>query len=174
MTAPSSVAAGAWSALVRGDPDLWSAVATSLQVSLTATVIAFCVGAPLGAALAIHRFRGRRGVLILVNALLGLPPVVAGLAVYILLSRTGPLGGLGLLFTVKAMILAQVVLTLPIVLALTHRVTQAAWRDHGDALRIDGATTTRAIATLLVMSPQALATTFLAGFGWPSPRSAPS
>jgi tungstate transport system permease protein len=161
----AALVSGAWSALARGDPDLWSAVAVSLRVSLTATVLAFLIGAPLGGLLAIREFRSRKGVLILVNALLGLPPVVVGLAVYLLLSRSGPLGALGLLFTAKAMILAQLVLTLPIVIALSHRTAHALWRDYGDALRIDGASTLHCIGTLLLMNVPALATTFLAAFG---------
>lgn len=165
MLSSPSVLAGAWTALVRADPDLWSAVATSLQVSLTATLLAFLIGAPLGALLAIRAFPGRKGALILVNALLGLPPVVVGLAVYLLLSRAGPLGSLGWLFTAKAMILAQLTLTLPIVVALSHRVAQALWRDYGDALRIDGASAVHCIATLLLMNIPALVTTFLAAFG---------
>ena len=148
-----------------GDPDVMAAVATSLTVSLTATVLACLVGAPLGAWLAIREFRGRRFVLIAVNAMLGLPPVVIGLAVYLLLSRSGPLGSLGLLFTLRAMVLAQVLLTLPIVVALAHRATEGAWRDYGDALRIDGTRTLQSIGFLLTTESAALLTTFLAAFG---------
>jgi tungstate transport system permease protein len=95
------------------DSDLWMAVSLSLEVSLTASLIAFVIGAPLGGYFAVRRFTGRSAILVLVNALLGLPPVVVGLAVYILLSQSGPLGGLGLLFTPAAMIVAQTLLTLP-------------------------------------------------------------
>lgn len=147
------------------DADVMNAVATSLTVSLTAAVIACLIGAPLGAYVAIRPFPGRRPLLIVVNAMLGLPPVVIGLAAYLLLSRAGPLGDLGMLFTIKAMIIAQVMLTLPIAVALTHRAVEAAWRDYGDALRIDGATTLGSIAFVLVMESGALLTTFLAAFG---------
>src|SRR5687768_10994115 len=97
------------------DPDLVAILLLSLRVSLTATAIAFALGVPLGAALAIYRFRGRGALLVAGNALLGLPPVVAGLCVYLLVSRSGPLGGLGILFTPAAMILAQTLLATPIV-----------------------------------------------------------
>jgi tungstate transport system permease protein len=98
-------------------------VALSLEVSLTASLCAFAIGAPLGAALAVYQFRGRGARVVIVNALLGLPPVVVGLAVYLLLSRSGPLGGLGLLFTPSAMMIAQCTLGTPIVIALVHRAT---------------------------------------------------
>src|SRR5580692_2664734 len=104
------------------DAGLRDIVMLSLAVSLTASACAFVIGAPLGTALAIYRFRGRGVLVIVVNALLGLPPVVVGLAVYLLLSRSGPLGSLGLLFTPAAMTIAQTVLATPIVIALVHRV----------------------------------------------------
>ena len=148
-----------------GDPDVNGAIATSLLVSLSATGIASALGAPLGTLLAIRPFQGRRALLVAVNALMGLPPVVVGLCVYLLLSRSGPLGSLGLLFTAKAMIIAQVVLTLPIVVALTHRATEANWHDFGDALQIDGARTGRCVWTLLSMGRAALVTVFLAASG---------
>jgi tungstate transport system permease protein len=147
------------------DGDVMNAVATSLTVSLTASVIACVIGAPLGVLVAIRSFRGRRALLIVVNAMLGLPPVVIGLVAYLLLSRAGPLGSLGLLFTVKAMIIAQVMLTLPIAIALTHRAAEAAWRDYGDALRIDGASLVRCVSFVLALESAALLTTFLAAFG---------
>lgn len=151
--------------IFNGDPDVLAAVVTSLSVSVAATMIAFCVGAPLGALLAIRSFPARRSLLIAVNAMLGLPPVVIGLVVYLLLSRAGPLGALGMLFTTRAMVLAQVLLTLPIVVALAHRSTETGWRDYGDALRIDGARTLQSIAFLLTLEGGALVTTFLAAFG---------
>ena len=123
------------------------------------------LGAPFGALLAITRFRGRTAVLVLVNALLGLPPVVAGLAVYLLLSRSGPLGSLGLLFTPGAMVIAQSVLALPIVMALVHRSSEVLWSDYGDAMRVDGVGRARAIATTLAMGGAGLLTAFLAAFG---------
>jgi tungstate transport system permease protein len=147
------------------DADLWMAVALSLQVSLTASLLAFVLGAPLGAYIAVRPFAGRSAILVLVNALLGLPPVVVGLAVYILLSQSGPLGGLGLLFTPAAMIVAQTVLTLPIVIALTHRATAGFWQRFGDSLTVDGASRARSIVTLLAMARAGLITAYLAAFG---------
>ena len=151
--------------IVTGDTEVYSAVATSLQVSLTATAVASLVGAPLGALLAVRDFDGRRALLVTANALMGLPPVVVGLIVYLVLSRAGPLGRLGLLFTVPAMILAQVLLTLPIVVALTHRAAETSWSSYGDAMRIDGASTARSVWSLLLMNSTPLVTVFLAAFG---------
>ena len=110
----------------------------SLRVSLSASIIALAIGAPLGAWLAISRFRGRQALIVLANALLGLPPVVVGLAIYLLLSRSGPLGFAGLLFTPTAMIIAQVILATPIVIALVHRPASLLWAEYGDLMRIDG------------------------------------
>ncbi len=149
----------------RNDPELAGIVLLSLRVSLTASLLAFVIGAPLGAALAVVSFPGRSVVLVIVNALLGLPPVVVGLVVYILVSRAGPLGSLGLLFTPAAMIFAQALLALPIVVALVHRLAAALWLDYGDALRIDGASRSRSVATLLAMARTGLVTVFLAAFG---------
>ncbi len=137
----------------------------SLSVSLAATTMAALIGVPLGALLALHEFAGRRALVITVNALLGLPPVVVGLAMYLLLSRSGPLGWLGLLFTPPAMVIAQAVLATPIIAALSHRALEAAWRDYGPALRVLGATRVRALPTLLAMQARPLATALLAGFG---------
>ncbi|MEA2855787.1 MAG: tungstate transport system permease protein [Methylobacteriaceae bacterium] len=148
-----------------GDADLWAAVSLSLQVSLTASLIAFVIGAPIGGYVAVRPFPGRTAVLVLVNALLGLPPVVVGLAVYILLSQSGPLGAWRLLFTPLAMILAQTLLTLPIVIALTHRATAGFWERFGDSLTIDGASHLRSVSILLAMARAGLITAFLAAFG---------
>jgi tungstate transport system permease protein len=137
----------------------------SLAVSLAATAIAASIGVPLAAALALHAFRGRHALVVAVNALLGLPPVVVGLAMYLLLSRTGPLGWFGLLFTPPAMVIAQAVLATPIIAALSHRALEAAWRDYGPALRVLGATPWRALPTLLAMQARPIATALLAGFG---------
>src|SRR5947207_2147417 len=104
------------------DAELRGIVFLSLAVSLTASACAFAIGAPLGTALAVYRFRGRGLLVVIANSLLGLPPVVAGLAVYLLLSRSGPLGSFGLLFTPTAMMMAQAVIGTPIVIALVHRV----------------------------------------------------
>jgi tungstate transport system permease protein len=147
------------------DPDLWQAVLLSLQVSVTASLIAFVIGAPVGAYLAVRRFAGRSAVLVLANAFLGLPPVVVGLAVYVVLSQSGPLGGLRLLFTPAAMIIAQMLLTLPIVIALTHRATAGFWERFGDSLTIDGASPRRSVLILLAMARAGLVTTYLAAFG---------
>jgi len=151
--------------IARCDEALIEIVLLSLRVSLTASVIAFLAGAPLGAALAVSRFRGRTGLVVIVNALLGLPPVVVGLFVYLLLSRAGPMGWLGWLFTPAAMITAQGILTLPIVVAYAHRICQPLWVEYGDSLLIGGASRPRAIPVLLAMAREGLATAFLAGFG---------
>jgi tungstate transport system permease protein len=140
------------------DADLMSAITTSLSVSATATALACAIGAPLGAWIAMRAFRGRPMLIIVVNALLGLPSVVVGLIVYLLLSRAGPLGWLGWLFTIKGMIIAQTALTLPIVVALSHRATQTYWRDYGDALSMDGASPGRCVVTLLTMARWGMAT----------------
>lgn len=153
-------------ALVIGlDPGFLGIVALSLRVTLTAVAIAALIGLPLGAALGLARFPGRAAVIVTLNALMGLPPVVAGLAIFLLLSRSGPLGPLGLLFTPTAMIIAQVILVLPIVIALTRQVTEDLWGEYRDHLRSVGLEGLRAIPTLLFDGRFALATALLAGFG---------
>lgn len=147
------------------DGELIGIVLLSLRVSLSATLLAFVIGAPLGAALAVSRFWGKGGVLVIVNAMLGLPPVVVGLVVYLLVSRSGPLGPLGLLFTPGAMVLAQTMLAAPIVVALTHRFVAGLWAEYGDALLMDGASRPRAIAVLLEMGRASLVTVALTAFG---------
>jgi tungstate transport system permease protein len=147
------------------DPDLRAIVLLSLQVSLSASACAFVIGAPLGTAMAVYQFPGRGGLVVIANALLGLPPVVVGLAVYILLSRSGPLGSLGILFTPIAMVIAQFALGLPIVIALVHRASVELWATYGDALLVDGASRLRAIPPLMRMGPEGLLTAFLAAFG---------
>src|SRR3954454_17291731 len=114
-------------------------------------MIAMVIGAPLGGALAVSRFRGRQTIIVLANALLGLPPVVVGLAIYLLLSRSGPLGFAGLLFTPAAMIMAQVALTTPIVIALVHRPTALLWSEYGDLMRVDGLSRTRTLRLLFLI-----------------------
>lgn len=161
----SQAAAAALELVVRADAELIEIIGLSLRVSLTATVLAFIAGAPLGAALAVARFRGRRALIVLVNALFGLPPVVVGLVVYLLVSRAGPFGSLGILFTPAAMIAAQFILTLPIVVALSHRAVEPLWADYGDALIIDGASYPRILGTLLAMARAPLVTAYLAAFG---------
>ena len=147
------------------DRELAEIVLLSLRVSLSAAFLAFLIGAPLGAALATTRLPGKRIFLILANAMLGLPPVVVGLAVYLLLSRSGPLGSLGLLFTPSAMVIAQTVLATPIVVALTHRFMAGLWADYADELTMDGASRPRAVAVLLDMGRASLVTVFLSAFG---------
>lgn len=147
------------------DGELRAIVLLSLEVSLIASAFAFVIGAPLGMALAIYRFPGRRVLVVVANALLGLPPVVVGLAMYLLLSRSGPLGPLGLLFTPAAMIMAQTILATPIVIALVHRVAIRLWRTYGDSLRIFGASRLQAIKPLMGMARAELLTAFLAAFG---------
>jgi|ERR1043166_4049144 tungstate transport system permease protein len=151
--------------VARGDSTLVEIVGLSLRVSLSASVIAMLVGAPLGGALAVSRFWGRRAAIVLVNALLGLPPVVVGLAIYLILSRSGPFGFMGLLFTPAAMVIAQTVLATPIAIALLHRAMATLWSDYSDLLRIDGASTHRSVFELLLIGRAALLTAFLAVFG---------
>jgi tungstate transport system permease protein len=152
-----------WIAL--GSGEFVRIVALSLGVSLSATVAAIVLGLPLGAALAVFRFPGRRALIVIVNALLGLPPVVVGLAHYLVLSYSGPLGMLRLLFTPGAMVLAQAVLATPIVTALVHRAVADLWADYGGALQVDGATRLRTIPVLLAMGRLRVLTAALAGFG---------
>jgi tungstate transport system permease protein len=147
------------------DPKLVGIVLLSLRVSLTAVLIALVVGLPCGALLALARFPGRSIVVVLFNALMGLPPVVAGLAIYLLLSRSGPLGFLGLLFTPSAMVVAQAVLVLPIVIALTRQTVEDLWGEYEDQLRSLGSSRLRAVPTLLWDGRFSLLTAMLAGFG---------
>jgi tungstate transport system permease protein len=147
------------------DAELCGIVALSLAVSLSATVCAFLVGAPLGTALAINRFRGRGTLVVIANALLGLPPVVVGLVIYLLLSRSGPLGSFGLLFTPTAMIVAQAMLATPIVVALVHRTTVDVWSTYGDALLMDGASRRQVVPHVMAIGRDGLLTAFLAAFG---------
>ncbi len=146
-------------------PGLAGIVALSLAVSITAAVSAGMVGTALGAGLAVYRLPGRRTIVVTLHALLGLPPVVVGLALYLLLSRAGPFGGLGLLFTPAAMVLAQTILALPIVAALVHAAVADLWAEYGSAFEVDGATPLRAATHLLRMARPRLVTAFLAGFG---------
>jgi tungstate transport system permease protein len=152
--------------LVRNfDPEMLGIVALSLRVSLSATIIAMLIGAPLAGIIAITRFRGKQPIIVLANAMLGLPPVVVGLAIYLLLTRSGPLGFAGLLFTPSAMVMAQTILATPIVLALSHRAAATLWSHYGDLLRTDGASVWRSMLELFVIGRSALLTAFLAAFG---------
>ncbi|MGA9087521.1 MAG: ABC transporter permease [Bradyrhizobium sp.] len=145
--------------------DFLGIVGLSLGVSLAATAIAAAISLPLGAALAIFCFRGRRSLVVLVNAFFGLPPVVVGLILYLALSRSGPLGFLELLFTPAAMVVAQAILAIPIMTALIHRASERAWARYGDELICDGASRTQAIAPILRIVRAELLTAVLAGFG---------
>ena len=151
--------------IASGDAALLQIIALSLRVTLSAVLIACAVGLPLGAGLALARFPGRGAVVVVVNALMGLPPVVAGLLVYLLLSRSGPLGDLALLFTPMAMIFAQTLLILPIVVSLTRSVVEDLWAEYREQLRSLGAGRLRAVPTLLWDGRVSLLTGVLAGFG---------
>jgi tungstate transport system permease protein len=147
------------------DLRLWEVVVLSLAVSLAAVVLATALGLPLGAAVAVGRFPGRRAVVVLLNALMGLPPVVVGLVVYLLLSRAGPLGELGLLFTPPAMVIAQTVLITPIIAALARQAIEDAWREYEEQLRSLGAGGIGAALTLIWDTRFSLVTAVLAGLG---------
>lgn len=153
------------SLILGADPRLLGIVLLSLRVSLTAVFIATLIGLPTGAALALYRFPGRSGAVVVLNALMGLPPVVAGLIIYLMLSRAGPLGALGLLFTPTAMIVAQALIVLPIVAALTRQVIADLWEEYREQLESLGSSRLRAIPTLLWDARFSLITTVLAGFG---------
>jgi tungstate transport system permease protein len=155
----------AWRLVVALDPQLVRIVSLSLQVSLTAVCLAALVGLPLGALIAVRRFRGRHTLVVLLNALMGLPPVVVGLLVYLMLSRAGPLGPLGLLFTPTAMVIAQTILIAPIIAGLSRQTLEDAWLEYTEQLRSLGATPFTAALTLLWDTRFSLVTIVLAGFG---------
>ena len=165
MTTLSESFLTAWQLVAAADPRLAGIVLLSLRVSLAATLIACLVGMPIGALLAVGRFPGRRVLIVLFNGLMGLPPVVVGLLVYLLLSRAGPLGQFGLLFSPTAMVIAQAILVTPIVAALTRQVVADEWTEYREQLRSLGASRTRAAATLLWDGRFSLSTAALAGFG---------
>lgn len=161
-----STAFGAAISLIANfESSLAEIVMLSLSVSLTAVAMASLIGLPAGAALAIFRFPGRTGVIAILNALMGLPPVVVGLTVYLILSRSGPLGTLGLLFTPTAMIIAQVVLVAPIIAALARQFIEDLWSEYAEQLQSFGTGPGRTVVTLLWDSRFSLLTTVLAGFG---------
>jgi tungstate transport system permease protein len=147
------------------DLRLWEIVGLSLAVSLSAVVLATLLGLPLGAAIAVGRFPGRQAVIVVLNALMGLPPVVVGLFIYLLLSRAGPLGELGLLFTPPAMVIAQTVLVLPIIAALARQSVEDAWREYEEQLRSLGVDGLRGALTVLWDIRFSLLTAVLAGLG---------
>lgn len=147
------------------DADLIDVTLRSLRVTLTALAIAGCIAFPLAALLAVRRFRLRRATIAVLNALMGLPPVVAGLIVYMVFSRSGPLGALGILFTPTAMIVAQVVIVTPLMASVAHQSLRDLWAEYRDLLISMNATPRQRIATLLWDSRRALITASLAGFG---------
>jgi tungstate transport system permease protein len=157
--------AAAWQLILSGDSALIAIVSLSLSISLTAVVLASVLGLPLGAALAVMRFPGQNAVVVVVNALMGLPPVVAGLFIYLLLSRSGPLGSLGLLFTPTAMVIAQVVLVTPIIAAIARQILEDLWREYGELYILDGVGRVRTVCSLLWLGRFSLLTAVLAGLG---------
>lgn len=151
--------------LVSFDAGLMEIVGLSLRVSFSAVALAALIGLPLGAALALFKFPGRGSLIVMLNALMGLPPVVVGLIVYLILSRAGPLGVLGLLFTPTAMIIAQAILVTPIIAALTRQVVADLWVEYAEQMKSLGAGPFRAIPALLYDARFTLVTAVLAGFG---------
>jgi len=151
--------------ILTGDPALFAIVRLSLIVSLSAVAVSAVFGIPCGALVALTRFPGREGFIVLLNALMGLPPVVVGLAVYLLLSRSGPLGALGILFTPIAMIVAQTVLVTPIIAALARQTIEDLWTEYRDELSAMNIGPVRRVATLIWDARFSLVVTLLAGFG---------
>ncbi|MGG7567177.1 ABC transporter permease [Rhodovulum sp. DZ06] len=147
------------------DPDLVEISLRSLQVTASATLIASAVGLPLGAWLAVKRFRFRRAAVAFLNAMMGLPPVVVGLMIYVMLSRSGPLGVLGLLFTPTAMIIAQAVIITPLIASIAHQAVRELWADYHDLLISMNATRGQRMRALLWDGRRSLMTASLAGFG---------
>jgi tungstate transport system permease protein len=151
--------------VLTGDPALYAIVRLSLIVSISAALFAALIGVPLGALIALTRFRGRQAVIIVLNALMGLPPVVVGLAVYLTLSRSGPLGSWGLLFTPQAMAIAQTVLVTPIIAALARQTIEDLWVEYRDELAAMNVGPLRRVITLIWDARFSLVTALLAGFG---------
>jgi tungstate transport system permease protein len=157
--------ASALQLVLSGDPTLVAIVQLALIVSLSAVFFAALIGVPLGAMIALTTFPGRDGVIVVLNALMGLPPVVVGLAVYLALSRSGPLGSWGLLFTPQAMIIAQTVLVAPIVAALSRQTIEDLWAEYRDELTAMNVGPLGRVATLIWDARFSLVTALLAGFG---------
>jgi len=155
----------AWVLILTFDADLYEIIFLSLQVTISAVIIASAIGLPMGAWLAVNRFRLRRYVIAVLNALMGLPPVVVGLFVYMALSRAGPLGGFGLLFSPTAMIIAQVIIITPLIASLSHQTIRDLWAEYHDLLISMNATRAQRIRALLWDGKRALLTAMLAGFG---------
>lgn len=147
------------------DRDLLEITLRSLQVTLTAVLVSSLIALPFGAWLAIRRFRHRRAAIAALNALMGLPPVVVGLVVYLLLSRSGPFGVLGLLFTPTAMIIAQVIIITPLIASIAHQAIRELWAEYHDLLISLNTTSSQRIRTLVWDGRRALITASLAGFG---------
>jgi tungstate transport system permease protein len=157
--------ASALDLILRADPVLLAIVRLSLIVSLSAVACAALIGIPFGALIALTKFPGRNGVIVVLNALMGLPPVVVGLAVYLLLSRSGPLGSLGILFTPTAMVIAQTLLVAPIIAALARQTIEDLWAEYRDELDAMNAGPLRRTLTLIADARFSLMTALLAGFG---------
>lgn len=157
--------ASAFHLLLTADPTLLAIVRLSLIVSLSAVLFAAMIGVPAGAALALIRFSGRECLIVVLNAMMGLPPVVVGLAVFLALSRSGPLGSLGLLFTPQAMIIAQTILVAPIIAALSRQTIEDLWAEYRDELTAMKVGPARRVATLVWDARFSLVTALLAGFG---------
>jgi tungstate transport system permease protein len=157
--------ASAFELVLAGDPTLLAIVRLSLAVSLSAVALAALIGIPFGAFIALTRFRGREAVIVLLNALMGLPPVVVGLAVFLLLSRSGPLGSLGLLFTPSAMVVAQTILVTPIIAALARQTVEDLWAEYRDELSAMNIGPLTRILTLIWEGRFSLVVALLAGFG---------
>jgi tungstate transport system permease protein len=158
-------ATSALSLILERDPALFAIVGLSLWVSLSATLLAGVLGAGLGSVVALTRFPGRQSVIVVLNALMGLPPVVVGLLVYLALSRSGPLGQFGILFTPTAMIIAQTILIVPIIAALTRQTMDDLWNEYADELNAMGVTPWQRMRVLLFDARFSLVTILLAGFG---------
>ncbi len=165
MESFSDAAAAAVSLVLSGNADLMEIVSLSLMVSVSAVAIAALAGLPLGAALGVARFPGRGALIVLINALMGLPPVVVGLAIYLLISNAGALGPLQLLYTPAAMIIAQVVLVAPIVCALTRQIIEDLLASYDEQFRLMGLSRRQMAATLLWEARVGLLTVLMAGFG---------
>jgi tungstate transport system permease protein len=151
--------------ILTADPALMAIVRLALIVSLSAVFCAALIGVPIGALIALTEFRGRDGVIVLLNTLMGLPPVVIGLAVYLTLSRSGPLGDWGLLFTPQAMVIAQTILIAPIIAALSRQTIEELWTEYRDELTAMNVSPFRRVLTLTWDARFSLVTALLAGFG---------
>jgi tungstate transport system permease protein len=161
----TEAAGQAFGLVVAADPKLVGIVMLSLRISLSAALIGCVVGLPLGAAIAVNEFRGRHALIVILNGLMGLPSVVVGLVVYLMLSRAGPLGDMGILFTPTAMVIAQSILITPTLAALSRQVVADGWQEYREQLRSLGETKLGAVPTLLWDLRFSLVTIALAGFG---------